>query len=140
MIVERTTAPRTGVRTDAIYSDVSINLDRTPLSGQVARVLDVDAVRRSIRSLVLTQVHERKFSRIGSRVRSLLFEPMDSVTEGSLAEEIRQTIANHEPRATAVVVSVRGDEARQAYFVSVVFTVATRTEPARVDVVLRRVR
>ena len=62
-------------RSNKTYSDLNLNFTKNPATNDVARLTDVEAVRRSVRNLILTNEFERPFHpEIGSSIRGLLFE------------------------------------------------------------------
>jgi hypothetical protein len=93
-------------------------------------VYDAEAVKQSVRRLILTDKYERRLNpEIGSNIRKVLFEPMDGATTAVLQSYIRETIENYEPRAMLQEVIVRPDYAKQSYEVTVIFS-TTFTEQA----------
>ena len=77
----------------AIYSDFNISFEPNPLSKDLEIVTDEYAVSQSVKDLILTSYYERPFQpSIGSDIRRLLFEPMDSITIRVLAQSIKDVI------------------------------------------------
>ena len=77
------------------YSDLNLNFTRNPATGDVARLTDIEAVKRSVRNLVLTNQFERPFHpEIGSSVRALLFENVTPLNAILLEDRIREVIIN----------------------------------------------
>lgn len=63
------------------FKDLSINLLLNPFTKDVSAVQNDNAIKQSIKNLVLTAPGEKPFQpNIGSRVRQLLFEPLDAFT------------------------------------------------------------
>lgn len=122
------------------YSDILINFNINPGSGQLARNTNENAVARSIRNLILTEPGERRFSDIGSRIRSILFEPMDSITKNRLKSLIESVINNHEPRANLIDVIVNENELEQTYTVTIIFSIINITQPITLTITLERIR
>jgi hypothetical protein len=66
-----------------------------------------NAIARSVKNLVLTSPGERFFEpELGSRVNSLLFEPLDAFTADAIKQEIINTITQYEPRVNLTKVDV----------------------------------
>ena len=60
-------------RSNRIYKDLNMSFTKNPATKDVARLTDVEAVKRSVRNLILTNRFERPFHpEIGSSVRDLL--------------------------------------------------------------------
>ena len=67
------------------------------------KVTDIEAVKRSVRNLILHNTFEKPFHpEIGGNVRGLLFENMTPMTSAVIARKIEDTINNFEPRARLV--------------------------------------
>ena len=124
------------------YSDFLVNFDKNPLTGFLARTTNADAIKQSLRNLILTERTERPYQpHIGSKIWSLLFEPIDVVTEELLKQTIKETISNCEPRVNVIQISVNGNANYNSYFVEVVFEILNIPgESFSLPVILRRVR
>ena len=93
-------------RSTNIHKDLNLYFTKHPVSSDVTKVTDVQAVKRSIRNLVLTKKGERLFHpEIGSDVASSLFETITPVGEVELENSIRDVIGIYEPRAQVTYVS-----------------------------------
>lgn len=90
-----------------IYSDVADAFYAHPITGDVVLVTGIQSIVQSVMNLVNTNHWDVPFhGEIGGNVRRLLFELADSTTAALLAQEITDVLANFEPRATNVNVSV----------------------------------
>lgn len=124
-----------------LFSDFLTNLDAHPITKQVARTTDADAVAQSIRNLVLTNLGERPFQpNIGSDVLASLFEPADEVTAVNVISSIRNVITYSEPRANLIDVEVTLGPDDNSMVVTIVFSIINSREPQRLDILLKRVR
>ena len=82
------------------YSDLDLFFAKKATSKDIRKVTDIQAVKRSVRNLVLTNHYEKPFHpEIGSGVRGILFEPMTPLTAYVLTRKIEDVIKNFEPRA-----------------------------------------
>ena len=106
------------------------------------KVTDIEAVKRSVRNLILTNTFEKPFHpEIGGNVRGLLFENMTPMVSAIISRKIEDSIINHEPRARLVGVKTQHDFDTNGYNVSVYFYVANApTELVELDTVLERLR
>ena len=106
------------------------------------KVTDIEAVKRSVRNLILHNTFEKPFHpEIGGNVRGLLFENMTPMTSAVIARKIEDTINNFEPRARLVGVKAQPDKDLNGYVVSVFFYVANApTELVELDTFLERLR
>ena len=124
------------------YTDLDLFFSKKATSKDISKVTDVQAVKRSIRNLVLTNHYEKPFHpEIGSGVRDILFEPMTPLTAHILTRKIEDVIENFEPRAKLIGVRVYPDMDRNAYEVTIEFYVInTPTELVDLTVMLERLR
>jgi len=130
------------LRTQAdIFSDFFTDLDVHPVKKDLVRHTNEEAVKRSIKNLLLTNRGERFFnSEVGSDIRALLFEPMSPATEQILEDFIRVTIDNHEPRAIVEQVQIQSDPDNQTVYATISFTVINKQEPVVLELILNRIR
>ena len=87
-------------RSSRVYKDLNLNFTVNPVTSDVTTVTDVNAVKRSVRNLLLTNHYDRPFHpEIGSNIQALLFENFGPITGNQLTRTIEEMIANFEPRA-----------------------------------------
>jgi len=124
------------------YSDLDLFFGKRNSDSDVNRITDIQAVKRSVRNLVLLNHFEKPFHpEIGSGVRDMLFELMTPVTAQILTRKIEDVITNFEPRARLVSVRALPNLDRNAYEVYIEFYVInTPTELVDVSVLLERLR
>ena len=129
------------VRSNRTYSDLNLNFNKNPATKDVAKLKDVEAVKRAVRNLILTNRFERPFHpEIGSDIRSLLFENMTPVVEVLLKDRIKEIIDVYEPRADVTDIIVSGDSDRNEYRVQIEFRVLNVPDPIVVTEFLQRLR
>ena len=123
------------------YSDLDLNFTIHPVKKDINRHVGDMAVINSIKNLVLTNHYERPFQPdIGSNIRRLLFENMDTITASSIEREIEQTISNYEPRARVSRINAISDFDKNGFKVEMEFFVINRTEPITINFFLERIR
>ena len=124
------------------YVDLDLFFGKKTSNRDISDVTDVQAVKRSIRNLVLLNYYEKPFNpEIGSDVRDLLFENMSPLTSVVLARAIEDVIENFEPRARLVGVRAIPDYDKNSYSVTVEFYVVnTPTELVDLTIFLERLR
>ena len=124
------------------YTDLDLFFGRKASNRDVSEVVDVQAVKRSIRNLVLLNTYEKPFHpEISSGVRGMLFELMTPIIASILARKIEDVIENFEPRARLTSVRAIPDFDRNSYTVSIEFYVVnTPTELVDLTIFLERLR
>lgn len=126
---------------DIVYSDFFTNLNVHPNKLDLVLHTNEDAVKRSIRNIILTNRGERFFNPVlGSSVRALLFENFTPQTAGLLKDYITTTIENFEPRARLREVYVQALPDESAYAATIVFNVINKSEPITLELLLNRIR
>jgi len=111
-------------RSVRLYKDLALSFERNSNTKDIIVKKDIEAVKQSVRNLILTNHFERPFHpEIGSNVTSILFEPMNPITANSLTRVIEETIVNFEPRARLVSVDARPNLNQNAYEVTISFYV-----------------
>jgi phage baseplate assembly protein W len=123
------------------YKDLDLDFFRKPGNKDISRKIGEEAVKRSIRNLILTNFYDRLFQPvIGSNVQKLLFENFTEVTAILISNAIKEVIANFEPRVEVLAVNVIPAPDDNAFTANIVFRVLNRTEPYVLDVFLERIR
>ena len=124
------------------YTDLDLFFGRKSVSKDINKVTDVQAVKRSIRNLVLTNHYEKPFHpEIGSGVRDMLFELMTPLTAHILTRKIEDVIENFEPRARLISVRAQPNLDRNEYECTIEFFVVNApTELVDLTVFLERLR
>jgi|TARA_Y100000361_G_scaffold123263_1_gene115840 phage baseplate assembly protein W len=124
------------------YVDLDLFFEKKIPNNDVNTITDVQAVKRSVRNLVLLNPYEKPFHpEISSGIRGMLFELMTPFVAAQLTKKVEDVINNFEPRARLVSVRSTPDYDRNAYEVSVEFYVVnTPTELVDLTVMLERLR
>ena len=128
-------------RSAQIYKDINLSFARHPLTGDIAFLTDIEAVKRSVRNLINTNFYERPFHpEIGSDVRSILFEPVSPPVANVLQRNIEDVIKNFEPRAELISVDVVPNIDANAYAANIKFYVVNSPTAVEVNIFLERLR
>lgn len=130
---------RTGA-TDEVFSDFDITFAKNPVTGALSRVTNDEAIKGSIRNIILASRGEwAHHPELGSKVYHLLFEPLEENTANDLREVIISALT-FEPRAHVHQVHVKTNFARDGYDVKIIFTTINSTRPVEFSDFIRRVR
>mgnify|MGYP001053399008 CR=1 FL=1 len=124
-----------------LYADFGRDLLEHPVTSDVTRRINEDAVKESIRNLVLTDKDERPFRpKIGCDVRKLLFSNYMPETGLIIKESVIATISAYEPRAEVIDVVVDPKPDLNSFTISITFRVINSSDATRLDLVLNRIR
>jgi phage baseplate assembly protein W len=129
-------------RTIRVWKDLNLNFTKHPISNDLNRVYDVESVKRSVKSLILTNYGERPFQPwIGSNITALLFEQMDPLTISSLKTQIELLLANFEPRVVLTDLEINALDTNQLR-VTIYFTLinSISSEIHKLDTLLDRIK
>ena len=87
-----------------VYSDLDMNFTAHPITGDLTVKKDTDAIKQSVKNIMLTNYYERPFKpSLAGGVRDLLFA-LDTERRVKRAQrKIKQVIEDFEPRVTSVI-------------------------------------
>lgn len=128
------------------FCDLDLNFTAHPTTGDVMKVRGVEAIKRSVRNLILSNFYERPFRHyIGSNAQKLLFENMNQFTATFLKDAIKEVIENFEPRVKFVDpgngdIVVQAHPDRNGYIAVINFIVINTGTPATISLFLERIR
>ena len=106
------------------YKDLDLFFAKKSGSKDIRKITDIQAVKRSVRNLVLLNHYEKPFHpEIGSGIRDMLFENMSSITAFVLSKKIEDVIENFEPRVRLISVRADPNLDRNEYEVTIEFFV-----------------
>lgn len=128
-------------RKEERYSDFTINFNKNPQTGNLAKITDEQAIKQHLRNLILTNFGERFYNQtFGSNIRSLLFEQYGPDSESMLKTVIEQAIITNEPRVAVLDIQVIDDSDRNAFIVNLFFNVININDPLQLELTIKRVR
>ncbi len=124
-----------------IYSDLDLSFAAHPITGDVAKKYDVNAVKQALKLLILTNYYERPFQpKLGSPVYGMLFENVDRITANSLKLRLELLINKYEPRIRSQQIEVVPKFDENAFEVTIYFYVVGVADPVTFSTILRRNR
>ena len=128
-------------RSNRIFKDLDLDFTRNPVTNDIKKIEDVDAVKRSVKNLVQTNFYERPFHpELGCGIRELLFENYTPLTGIFLKRKIEEVITNFEPRVSLNQITVDDEPDRNRLKVSIYFYVVGVEDPVVVETFLERLR
>lgn len=131
-----------------VYSDYNISFLPDPITGDLQKVENDEAVKQSIRLLVLTSLNERVFQPgLGTTLQATLFDQLDDITLTILAKTIADGIRNFERRAELQSVDIYEDKTptgepldENSVWIEVVVRVLNLPNLVSTGLLLRRIR
>ena len=108
MARDYTTANSSLVVDKESFKDLDLPFTAPPISGDLVAKKDSDAIKQSIKNIILTNHYERPFKpSFGSNLRNRLFEPNDFQNRSLIKKDIVSEINALEPRVSNVSVVMR---------------------------------
>ena len=109
-------------RSNRIYADLNLSFTKNPATKDVARLFDVQAIKRSVKNIILTNKYERPFnSDFGCNLRGFLFENITEPLLVIIKDRVAMAIEKYEPRVTVEDVVVRDDQDKNGISIMVGF-------------------
>ena len=125
----------------ARFVDLDLDFTRNPITNDVSLKFNDEAVKRSIRNIVLTNSGENPYvPEFGGNIKASLFENFTPLTVVTLKGQIESAIRNFEPRANLLKVEVTERIDSNELIVSIVFSILNSRVPITVEVPLERIR
>ncbi len=129
------------IQAERTFRDLDLNFTIHPVKKDINTHKNEYAIINSIKNLVLTNHYERPFQpEIGSNIRRLLFENVDTVTAAQIEREITEVIGNFEPRAQVSQVNAIPSPDENTYKITLEFFIINNTSPITINFFLERIR
>lgn len=123
------------------FSDLDLDFIAHPTTGDIVKKTGVEALKRSVRNLILTNFYDRPFrSYIGSNAQKLLFENANPLTSNFLKDAINEVLTNYEPRIAVRGIQVNFDIDNNGYNVVLAFSIVNNNLPVVINLFLERIR
>tara|TARA_Y100000996_G_C22447759_1_gene612518 strand:+ start:516 stop:935 length:420 start_codon:yes stop_codon:yes gene_type:complete len=123
------------------YSDLDLFLNPHPITKDITVKSDTDAIKRSVKNIVLTNYYERPFKpSLGGGVRNLMFELNTSRRIKRFGKQLRKVISDFEPRVSDVSVLIDDASDRNALNINIGYVVKGDASGRRVEFNVSRVR
>ena len=129
------------IESDRTFRDLDLNFTIHPVKKDINVYRNEFAIINSIKNLVLTNFYDRPFQPdLGSNVRKLLFEQVDSIVAAQLERAISEVIGNFEPRAQVSRVDAVPSPDENLYKIRLEFFIINQPDPVTINFFLERIR
>jgi phage baseplate assembly protein W len=123
------------------FSDLDLNFTAHPVTGDVSRRFDENAIKTALRNLILTNNFERPFhSEIGTPIRAMLFEPFSAMLSSNIERAIFDAVSAFEPRVNLDNVDVIASPDENSITITLTYRVLNTIRPITLDILLERTR
>lgn len=125
------------------FSDLNLLFTSNPVTGDVTKKTDEEAIKASIKNLITTKNYERPFHpEIGCQVYGLLFENVDAVSVQIMRKTIFDVINKFEPRVGVLDVKIKTEDVDRPndLDVEITFLILNTERPVTLTTTITRVR
>jgi len=123
------------------YSDFGIDLNIHPGKKDLSRFINEEAVKRSVKNLILTNTGERLFQpAVGANLSRLLFELADNDSLDLAKDQVTSTLRVHEPRINVIGVIANLLPDNNSLSLTISFSLINIEKTATLNLILYRVR
>lgn len=127
--------------TNRVFKDLDLTFKANPITGDIVKKYDENAIKASIKNLVLMKPYEVPFHpEISCQANNMLFELGGPATAELVKTSIIQVITKFEPRISAFDVTVNDDIDNNAYNIVVDFVMKGSNKTVTVETMLYRTR
>ena len=123
------------------WADLDLDFVKHPITKDIVRKTNVEAVKRAVKNLILTNKYDKPFHpEVDGGVTRHLFGLSTAHTKHDIEIAVKTCLQNYEPRVTVDNVIVSGDLDNNGFNVSIHFTVINTPEPIEISLFLERTR
>lgn len=123
------------------YSDLNLLFTINDFTKDISKKFDEEAVKTSLKNLILTRNYERPFHpEIGCQVYGLLFENFNPITKNIIRKTIVDVIEKFEPRIKLTDVLVDEDVDNNEIVFTIYFRLINSEKPITLTTVVSRIR
>lgn len=123
------------------YSDLNLDFLAHPTTGDVTRLTGNEAIKRSVRNLILTNFYDRPFrSYLGSNAQKLLYENINPLTASFLKDAIEEVLTNYEPRIKILDIKINVSPDNNGYDVTLQYMIVSKSIKVAINIFLTQIR
>lgn len=123
------------------YKDIDLAFGCNPITGDVAKKADNNAIKQSLKNIIMTELYTSPFHPdFGSKLYRLLFEPFSTLTNVAIQMEIETSIANYEPRVKVLGVGITDNPEKNSISITIRYTTLNSTLPQTFTFAVYRAR
>ena len=133
------TKENSSVITHDSFADLDLNFTAHPVTGDIVTKKDSEAIKRSIRNIVLTNHYERPFKpNFGANLRSMIFELTTPGMAQMFQRSLRKAIATTEPRVSNVF--IRAVDRANSVDITIAYNIEGIVDQQNLELSVSRVR
>lgn len=123
------------------FTDLDLYFDKNPINGDINKVYDEIAIKRSLKNLIFMNMYDAPFHpEISSPIGSLLFQTFTPDLANVLQRVLANLIANFEPRVNVIAINITVTPQLHILNCEIVFTIVNNPTQIVFNVLLQRLR
>lgn len=123
------------------YSDIDLDFISHPITKNLSKKTNDDAIKQSVKVLLFTHFGEKPFDHtFGSRLNNSLFENMNRFIEDELDFEVRRVLGTYEPRIAIIDVIISALPDENELNLRLNYVIVSTAEPVTINILLKRSR
>jgi hypothetical protein len=124
-----------------IYRDINLSFDKHPLTGDIVAATDVEAIKKSLRNLVMTDLYDVPFNpNKGTSLNGSLFENFSHITTEFLKAKINEMVDRYEPRISIQKIVIFQKDDQNSLEVSIYFKIVELNKIEEITIFVERTR
>jgi len=128
-------------RNTRVFSDLNLLFTANPVTADVTKKTDEEAIKLSLKNLISTRHFERPFHpEIGCQIHGLLFENFNPITRQVMKKTILDVVAKFEPRVTILNVALRERIDNNDISAEITFKINNSEKPITLTTAISRIR
>lgn len=128
-------------RATRTFSDINLLFNKHPITSDVVRRVNDEAIKGSLRNLISTKHFEKLFHpEIGCQIHSLLFENFDPVTIEVMKKTISETVRQFEPRVRLLDINIVDESNSNGVNVTINYKIINSERSFSLSTTITRVR
>jgi phage baseplate assembly protein W len=121
-----------------LWADLPLNLDVSPLTGDLMRIVNVAAINNSIESIINTYIGERPYSSMGTALQLRLFENSNTLETQMIQNAVYLSLAQYEPRIRVVKINIIVSADQYSYAMTVFYNIINTSQQQQLTIILQR--
>ena len=130
-----------GVSPQTIFAaDIPTNLDISPITGDLVRIVNKNAIDISLINICTTIMYERPYSDFGAELQLRIFENATSIEMELIKSGISLAIKTYEPRVNVSGISIVVSNDQSYYTLTIQYITINNTKEQTLAIILQRTR
>jgi len=127
--------------TKLIFRDINLAFDKHPLTGDIITAVNIEAIKKSLRNLVMTNLYDVPFNpNKGTPLNGSLFENFTPLTSEFLKAKINEMVDLYEPRVEIQKIKIFQRDDQNSLEVTIYFKIIELNRLEDITIFVERTR